>query len=280
MLEGLGNIGARMTSIFKRMFVIATYIGVLLSLFAIHRYLLLNDGSLASHIGFSFLNAWALAKVILVGQEMRIGDRFRNSPLIYNIAFKSATFAILLLIFRIIEEAVIGAVHGKNIHDAVFSDHPGLENNVFQGMVLTCVIMFFALMPFFAYLELARMLGDDQMSTMMFGGASENDPPQDETLAQAKGMGVQASSLVGSTRADPEDLMREGVPVSTSTRSQEMSSAYQELWYYERAGEVMGPVSERELSRLLRLGVIGPTTLVHNVSGAEGWRLIQETALV
>jgi hypothetical protein len=280
MLEGFGNIREKMANVFKRVFMIAMYIGVLLSLFAIHKYLLLNDGSLASHIGFSFLNAWALAKVILVGQELRIGDRFRNRALIYVIAFKSAIFAVLLLVFRLIEEAVIGAVDGKNIYDAVFSGHPGLEHNKFQGMVLTCIIMFFALMPFFAYLELGRMLGEDRMRAMMFGGVVENDLPQDETSAQVERRASTASSSIGSARADPENAMRERSPISTLAREQEISSAYQDQWFYEQSGEVMGPVSERELLRFLRLGVIGPSTLVHNVSVGEGWRLIEETLIV
>jgi hypothetical protein len=280
MLEKLGNIREDMTGIFKRMLVIALYLGVLLSLFAIHRYLLLNDGGLASHIGFSFLNALALAKVILVGQELRIGDKFRNSALIYVILAKSAIFAVLLLVFRIIEEAVIGAMQGKNMHDAIFSGHPGFEHNKFQVMALTCIIMFFALMPFFAYLEFERVLGDQRLRALMFGGAKDDYAHEDEASARSGGAESPAYAVTGSVGAAPEQGASAGSASVTADRGQDTNRAHQDLWFYEQAGEVMGPVSERELARLLRLGVVSQNTLVHNVSVGEGWRMLQETEIL
>ncbi len=279
MLERLGSIRESMTGIFKRMLVIALYLGVLLSLFAIHRYLLLNDGGLASHIGFSFLNAMALAKVILVGQELQIGDKFRKSALIYVILAKSAIFAVLLLVFRIIEEAVIGAVEGKNIYDAIFHGHPGLEHNKFQVIVLSCIIMFFALMPFFAYLEFEHVLGDQRLRALMFGGALKDSPREDEAIERSGGAESASYVATGSARGAREQVMRAGSASASADRAQDTNSAHQDLWFYEQAGEVMGPVSEQELERLLRQGVVSPTTLVHNLSFGEGWLMLQETEI-
>ena len=281
MPEWLRNIRKGMTSIFKRMFVIAMYLGVLLSLFAIHRYLLLGDGGLASHIGFSFLNAWALAKVILVGQELQIGDNFRNRTLVYVIGIKSAIFAVLLLIFRIIEEAVIGAIEGKGVYEAVFSGHPGLDHNKFQGMVLTCIIMFFALMPFFAYLEFERVLGVKQLRSLMFGPARALDDQQGEAMMETGSMGnLTHAGSVTLPAVDLDGGSRAGSAIATADHSPEQGNPYQDVWFYDQAGEVMGPVDERELMRLLRVGVIGPQTLVHNVSISDRWRTLNETVLI
>ena len=281
MAEWLRNIRKGMTSVFRRMFVIAMYLGVLLSLFAIHRYLLLGDGSLASHIGFSFLNAWALAKVILVGQELRIGDNFRNRTMIYVIGIKSAIFAVLLLIFRILEEALIGAVEGKGFYEAVFSGHPGLEHNKFQGMALTCLIMFFALMPFFAYLEFERVLGVKQLRALMFGDAGAIDGQQIEALIETGEMAAMPNSgAVPTPDVNLEGVVGQGATITRPGRGSEQGNIYQDAWFYEQAGEVMGPVGERELARLLRLGAIGPQTLVHNISISARWLMLHETELV
>jgi hypothetical protein len=72
---------------FKRLLAIALYLGVLLSLFAIHKAILLQENNLFYHIGFSFLNGLVLAKVILLGQELHIGDSLRSRPLIYVILY-------------------------------------------------------------------------------------------------------------------------------------------------------------------------------------------------
>lgn len=279
MLTNPGNIRRRMTGVLRHMLMIATYLGVLLSLFAIHRYLLLNDGGLASHIGFSFLNAWALAKVILVGQELRIGDSFRNRAVIYVIVIKSAMFAVLLLVFRLIEEAVIGAVEGKSLYDAIFSERRGFEQHKFEGIVLVCLIMFFALIPFFAYLELDRVLGDSRMRTLIFGSSPEHLPEDDGAFVQTQTTMSHANLLTGSALADSEGVTGEGLTSVVPDYELSQSDAYQDYWYYERAGEVMGPVSELELMHLSHLGIIGPATLVHNISIGEGWRLLQETSL-
>jgi len=281
MAEWLRNIRKGMTSVFRRMFVIAMYLGVLLSLFAIHRYLLLGDGSLASHIGFSFLNAWALAKVILVGQELRIGDNFRNRTMIYVIGIKSAIFAILLLIFRILEEALIGAVEGKGFYEAVFSGHPGLEHNKFQGMALTCLIMFFALMPFFAYLEFERVLGVKQLRALMFGDAGAIDDQQVDALIETGEIAAKPySGAIPTPDVNLEGVVGQGATITRPGRGSEQGNIYQDAWFYEQAGEVMGPVGERELARLLRLGAIGPQTLVHNISISARWLMLHETELV
>src|SRR5580704_7387338 len=83
----------------RELFGIFIYLWVLLSLF--------------SHQGFAIINALALAKVVLVAEYFHVGDKLKNRPLIYPIMFKSAVFAVILLCFHIIEETLLGVLHGK-----------------------------------------------------------------------------------------------------------------------------------------------------------------------
>jgi hypothetical protein len=46
--------------------------------------------------GFALINALALGKVMLVTQELRLADRFRNAPLIYPTLLKSFVFTVVL----------------------------------------------------------------------------------------------------------------------------------------------------------------------------------------
>ncbi|MFM9152887.1 MAG: hypothetical protein ACKOPC_04660, partial [Methylocystis sp.] len=104
---------------FKRLLAIALYLGVLLSLFAIHKAILLQQGNLFYHIAFSFLNGFVLAKVILIGQELHIGDSFRTRPLVYVILFKSMIFSVLLFVFKLLEEGLLALHHDKNFMQGV-----------------------------------------------------------------------------------------------------------------------------------------------------------------
>jgi hypothetical protein len=52
----------------RELFGIFFYFWVLLSLFSLHKALVLNDESLIYHQGFALINALALAKVVLVAE--------------------------------------------------------------------------------------------------------------------------------------------------------------------------------------------------------------------
>jgi hypothetical protein len=78
----------------RELFGIFIYFWVLLSLFSLHKALVLNEESLIYHQGFALINALALAKVVLVAEYFHVGDNLKNRPLIYPIMFKSAVFAV------------------------------------------------------------------------------------------------------------------------------------------------------------------------------------------
>src|SRR3979411_1865711 len=103
----------------RELFGIFIYLWVLLSLFSLHKALVLNDESLIYHQGFALINALALAKVVLVAEFFHVGDKLKNRPLIYPIMFKSAVFAVILLCFHIIEETLIGILHGKTFSQSI-----------------------------------------------------------------------------------------------------------------------------------------------------------------
>ena len=68
----------------RKLFGIFIYFWVLLSLFSLHKALVLNDESLIYHQGFALINALALAKVVLVAEFFHVGDTLKNKPLIQS----------------------------------------------------------------------------------------------------------------------------------------------------------------------------------------------------
>ncbi len=251
--EQLQRLGGRVAHTMKRVLGIALYLGTLLSLFAIHRSLLLHESGLAARIGFSFLNALALSKVVLVGQELRLGDSFRHKPLIYVIVFKSEIFSLLLFVFRIVEEALIGMYHGKTFAEALMEGHPALEQTKFSGIVLICVILFFALLPFFAYLEIEGAVGRDKMRAILFGA------PEDDRDS-AVGVAPAAVDVAGDN-ASPAQAHRE------------------RLWYFENDGATLGPISETDLLHLIRSGDLDGDSLVYEAVAGGQWRRVAESGL-
>jgi uncharacterized protein (DUF1810 family) len=154
----------------RELFGIFIYLWVLLSLFSLHKALVLNEESLIYHQGFALINALALAKVVLVAEFFHVGDKLKNRPLIYPILFKSAVFAVILMCFHIIEETLIGVFHGKTLSQSI----PDIGGGTLQGILMVGIIMFVVLMPFFAFRELGRVIGTEQLRSLLFGGKTKS----------------------------------------------------------------------------------------------------------
>jgi uncharacterized protein (DUF1810 family) len=145
------------------------YLWVLLSVFSLHKALVLNEESLIYHQGFAIINALALAKVVLVAEYFHAGDNLKNRPLIYPIMFKSAVFAVILMCFHIIEEALLGVLHGKPLFQSI----PDIGGGTLQGILMVGIIMSVVLTPFFAFRELGRAIGTEQLRSLLFGGKTK-----------------------------------------------------------------------------------------------------------
>jgi hypothetical protein len=106
-----------------------------------------------------------LGKVILIAQGLHVGDRYKNKPLIYPILLKAAIFSAILLIFHVIEETLIGKWHGKTLAESV----PSFGDGSLQAIVMTVIILFVALIPFFGFMELERVIGAQTLHSLLFG---------------------------------------------------------------------------------------------------------------
>jgi uncharacterized protein (DUF1810 family) len=153
----------------RELFGIFIYLWVLLSVFFLHKAVVLNEESLIYHQGFAVINALALAKVVLVGEYFHVGDKLKNRPLIYPIMFKSAVFAVILMCFHIIEETLIGILHGKPLSQSI----PDIGGGTLQGILMVGIIMFVVLTPFFAFRELDRAIGTEQLRSLLLGGETK-----------------------------------------------------------------------------------------------------------
>jgi len=145
----------------RKLFWIFVYLWALLSLFVVHKALILNEPNLFYHGGFAVINAWLLAKVMLTAEMLHIADNLKHKPLIYPIVFKSAVFSLILISFYFIEEIVLGMWKGETFADSVPAI--GGRGGTLKGELVVAMIMFVVLMPFFALRELGRDIGADKL---------------------------------------------------------------------------------------------------------------------
>ena len=147
----------------RKFFVIFLYLWVLFGLFALHKSFLLAEGIIYGQ-GFAVINAFVLAKVMLVADNLHAGENFETRPLIYPILFRSAVFAIILVCFDLIEEVVVGTFRGKTISESI----DAIGGGTLEGILSVGVIMFVVLIPFFAFREMTKVVGNRQMRDLLF----------------------------------------------------------------------------------------------------------------
>ena len=140
------------------------YLWVLLALLVINQSSVLarEAHSYQAHF-FAFVNALILAKVLLIGEDLHLGNRFRDKPLLYSIFYKCFVFTIFLIVFHILERVIVGALSGRTIAQSF----PSIGGGSLQGILSLGATVFVALIPFFAFREISRVMGQSEFWSLL-----------------------------------------------------------------------------------------------------------------
>lgn len=133
--------------------IVAAYLYVCLGAILLYKTALLREEGVAflPH-GLAAIKALILGKFILIGEAVGVGSRVQPRSLASAIATRSVLFFVLLIALSVVEELVVGKVHGRSFAATVaeFRAHAGLE------MLATSLLMLLVLVPLIAFKELRR----------------------------------------------------------------------------------------------------------------------------
>ena len=141
------------------------YLAVFFGMFTWYRRLILAEYQIIYlHYGVALAEAAILAKVIMLGDILRLGRGLEDKPLIFPTLYKTAIFGVWVGAFSVIEHMISGFLHGKGLAG-------GFDELVSKGryeLLAGCLVTFFALIPFFAFKELERVLGEGRIRGLLF----------------------------------------------------------------------------------------------------------------
>ena len=166
MTEPKPSLKARLYEEVKRFLMIFANLWLVFVVFLVHEWIVLAD----NHIGFKFyglaaINALVLSKIMLIAEELGFAERFENRPLIVPIIYKSVLFSALLVAAYILEEIIVGLFHGRGVSESL----PALGGGGVVGTLGVAAILCIALIPFFAFREIAHLVGEAEFRTLMLG---------------------------------------------------------------------------------------------------------------
>jgi hypothetical protein len=159
----------------QRFMTVFLYLALLIGAFNTYRWLLMAEYHVGYFVyGYGLLEALALAKIVVVGESLHLGERFSHRPLIVPSLYKAMLFGIIVLAFSLIEHLITGFLHGQNLAE-IFSE---LHSRKGYEILARILVMFVAFIPFFAFREAGRALGRVKLFELFF--RSRAAAPQDD----------------------------------------------------------------------------------------------------
>ncbi len=178
---------ARVVRAGKRYLWIFLYLYVVFALFTLHEYVVLaQHGINFTHYGFAAINAFVMAKILMIGEELHLGEHFEDRPLIYPILLTSLIFGFVLIAFHIMEHLIAGLLHGQTMVESI----SGVGGSGLTAIIILGTIMSVTLIPFFALRSLQRVIGGPELYMLLFVRGRKDVTIEVKTRPQSGGKGA------------------------------------------------------------------------------------------
>ncbi len=122
--------------------------------------------------GIAIVKALLLAKFMLLGRALKIGERDNTHPLIWPTLRRAFAFLVLLVALTTIEEIVVGLFHRQSIAESLGE----LFGHRLEETLAGIFIMLLVLVPYFAFRVLSEVLGEGRLTRMFFFEREPTEP--------------------------------------------------------------------------------------------------------
>jgi hypothetical protein len=165
------SLKARLYDELRKFLMIFSYLWLVFFVFLVHEWAVLASNHISFRFyGLAIVNALVLSKIMLIAEALKFADRLNDKPLVYPIAFKSISFSVLLMVSYVVEEIAVGLFDGKSVGESF----PDVGGGGLVGLLTVGGIFCIALVPFFGFREIARVIGEAEFRALMLG------PPKNE----------------------------------------------------------------------------------------------------
>lgn len=162
------SIGRRVKHEFTQYLIISVYLYICLGAIIFYKWSVLHSQGIAYDVfGLAAIKALIMAKFMLVGHAVRIGERTGRSALIYPTLYRSLLFTLMLLVLNAAEAVIRGLLHGQT----VVASLAVLAGGTWFELLASCLLMWLILVPYFAVRTLDEHLGRGTLQRIFLTGA-------------------------------------------------------------------------------------------------------------
>jgi hypothetical protein len=153
----------RARSEFKELAILTAYLYVTLGTVIVMKTAVLHSYGIHSVLwGVAIVKALLLAKFMLIGRAMKLGERHTSGPLILPTLYKASAFLVLLM--TLLEQVVVGLFH----HQSVAASLGQLGGPRLPETIAGILVVLLVLIPYFAFHVLDEQLGEGTLRRMFF----------------------------------------------------------------------------------------------------------------
>lgn len=149
----------------RTMLWLALYLFAFLAALAGYRAVLLGQGGAGAWpLLHCAIEALVLAKVMLIGNALKLGERFFQRRMFARTISRAFAFALFALAFSGTEEMVMGMLRGRAAGE-IWNELVALGPRL---VMARGVVLFIFFIPLFAIWEIGRALGEGKLHAMFF----------------------------------------------------------------------------------------------------------------
>ena len=119
-------------------------------------------------VSMALVKALVIGKFILIGEALEPGTRISAPTMLHRVAWRTLGMVVVLIVFKLIEELVIGLVHSKGVAELLEE----FEAQSWLGLLGPVLLMLIVLVPMMIALELDRALGEQGLRGLLLESRS------------------------------------------------------------------------------------------------------------
>src|SRR5450631_4447277 len=154
----------------KELVMIFLYLAFFFCALVTYSMLLLNEYHVKYlNYAFALINALVITKVVMIGEYAHVGKRGETKALFLSAIWKAFIFTLLVFAFHVVEEVIKRLIHGDAMAEAS-------RNIRIDELAGRCIVVFCVFIPFFAFREFRRVMGEDEFKALVFGKGESSHP--------------------------------------------------------------------------------------------------------
>jgi hypothetical protein len=154
---------ARLLDELRAFLILTAYLTAFFGSFTAYRRLVLAEVGISYlHYGAALVEGALIAKVLLIGRALNLNARFERGSLAASSLLLSAGSTLLVLLVGLLERLVEGLLRRESLEVAL----RGMAATNRDELLARLMVVFVALIPFFAFWQLARAIGPAQLRVL------------------------------------------------------------------------------------------------------------------